>query len=90
MNSFLSKLKDILTLIGMPGIVFDIILCGVIYAVLLVFIFFREERNRKNNDDSDDEGGLPVSLPPDFDLPPGVCLPDDPRVVRKDREEVYA
>ncbi|RED98831.1 hypothetical protein C7460_10923 [Marinoscillum furvescens DSM 4134] len=74
----------------MPGVVFDIILCGVVYGVLLLFIFFKNQDNRKNNDEGDDEGGLPVSLPPDIDLPPGVCLPDDPRVVKKDPEEVFA
>ncbi|MFY0599915.1 MAG: hypothetical protein JXR03_09615 [Cyclobacteriaceae bacterium] len=51
----------------------------------------RQQKNRNQNDEGDDEGGLPVSLPPDFDLPPGICLPDDPRVKRvEEREEVFA
>ncbi|HCX24934.1 MAG: hypothetical protein CMB80_06535 [Flammeovirgaceae bacterium] len=72
--------------------IWDIILCGILYTILIVFVFIRTNRKRPNNDtDSDDEGGLPVSLPPDIDLPPGICLPDDaPRNTITEPEEVFA
>ncbi|WP_258100294.1 hypothetical protein [Marinoscillum pacificum] len=72
--------------------IWDIILCGILYTILIVFVFIRTNKNRRNNDtDSDDEGGLPVSLPPDIDLPPGICLPDDaPRKTIPETEEVLA
>lgn len=76
----------------MPGIVVDIIFCAVVYGVLLTVILMKHNKGRRNNDsDGDDDGGLPVSLPPDIDLPPGVCLPDDPsRLKTREPEEVYA
>lgn len=76
----------------MHTIVIDLVLCGFIYAILMAFIFIRENRKKRGSDsDGDDEGGLPVSLPPDIDLPPGVCLPDDnPRKTKAEPEEVFA
>lgn len=77
----------------MPGVILDIVLCGVIYTIMVVFIFLRSNRRKGNNDaDSDDDGGgLPVILPPDIDLPPGVCLPDDcPKITQQEPEEVFA
>lgn len=70
----------------------DVILCGILYTILIVFVFLRNNKNKGNNDtDSDDEGGLPVSLPPDIDLPPGICLPDDaPKNRQPETEEVFA
>ncbi|WP_258102848.1 hypothetical protein [Marinoscillum sp. MHG1-6] len=51
----------------------------------------RQQDRDNHNDEGDDEGGLPVSFPPDFDLPPGVCLPDDPRAKRIiETEEIFA
>ncbi|MFY0605605.1 MAG: hypothetical protein JXR10_02750 [Cyclobacteriaceae bacterium] len=78
----------------MEGIVIEIVLCVIFYAVLLYFIFQpRNTQGHLRNDSNDDEGegGLPVDFSPDFDLPPGVCLPDDP-ILRKieDTEEILA
>ena len=51
----------------------------------------KKRRISSDDTDSDDEGGLPVSLPPDIDLPPGICLPDDaPRKTIPETEEVFA
>lgn len=76
----------------MHSIVIDLLLCGFIYGILLAIIFVRESKKKRGNDsDGDDEGGLPVLSPPEIDLPPGVCLPDDPRVKKQDTtEEVFA
>lgn len=75
----------------MQSIFIDILLCAFLYVFLLAFIFIRESkrRNDKGSDSNDDDGGLPVVIPPDFDLPPGVCLPEDgPK--KKEPEEVFA
>lgn len=75
----------------MQSIIIDLVLFGFVYAILMAFIFIRSSRRRKDNDDGDDEGGLPVSLPPDIDLPPGVCLPDDkPRKTVREPGDVFA
>ena len=77
----------------MQSIFIDLLFCVFLYAILVAFIFVRESK-RKNNRDSDkgdDDGGLPVVLPPDIDLPPGVCLPGDgPRTKKTEPEEVFA
>ncbi len=72
--------------------IWDIILCSILYTILLLFVLVKFNRNKGNNDkDSDDEGGLPVALPPDIDLPPGICLPDDsPSNAKPEPEEVCA
>lgn len=71
--------------------IIDIVLCVVLYCVLLVFIFWKNNHNKNNDSDGDDEGGLPVNLPPDIDLPPGICLPDDlPKKSIPETEEVFA
>lgn len=71
--------------------IIDLILCAFVYAILVAFIFIRENRKRRGGDTDDDEGGLPVSQPPDIDLPPGVCLPDDrPRKTKTEPDEVFA
>lgn len=78
----------------MQVILLDIAIGLILYTIGLFFLIIRDQKkeNRRNkNDDGDDDGGLPVSFPPDFDLPPGICLPDDPRVRRvKETEEVLA
>ncbi len=78
----------------MPVILLDIILGLILYCACLLFFIMREKRQQdrdNHNDEGDDEGGLPVSFPPDFDLPPGVCLPDDPRAKRIiETEEIFA
>lgn len=77
----------------MQTIFIDLLLCAFLYGVLMAFIFIREskKRNNRDSDNGDDEGGLPVVLPPDIDLPPGVCLPDDrPRIRKTEPEEIFA
>lgn len=77
----------------MPSVILNIVLCGIIYTILVVFIFVRSNKKKRNGDsDSDDDGGgLPISLPPDIDLPPGVCLPDDrPAITQNEPEEIFA
>ncbi len=76
----------------MKAIFIDIVFVIIIFGAVQVYLsFFIEKKNRKNDSDSDDDGGLPVSLPPDIDLPPGVCLPDDPRRHQViETEEIFA
>ena len=77
----------------MQSILIDLLFCAFLYAILIAFIFVREskKKNNRDTDSGDDEGGLPVVLPPDIDLPPGVCLPDDrPRIKNTEPEEVFA
>jgi hypothetical protein len=65
-----------------------------LYTVCLFVWIMRDQRKMtggKSGDEGDDEGGLPVSFPPDFDLPPGVCLPDDPRAKKiEETDQVLA
>jgi len=79
----------------MESVVFEIVLCASIYGFLITFIFVtkKKQTNSKRNDSNDDdgEGGLPINLPPDFDLPPGICLPDDPILKKvEEPEESFA
>lgn len=77
----------------MQVILINIGLGMIIYTICLMVFLIKDTPydNQKGHDDGDDEGGIPVSLPPDFDLPPGVCLPDDPRALKLiETEEVYA
>lgn len=47
------------------------------------------KRKRSTDSDDDNDGGITVSGPPKIDLPPGICLPDDPvRKLREEQEEV--
>jgi hypothetical protein len=56
----------------------DLILCGVIYVILVYFMFemMRKKYNPLKKDDDDDGGVLNITRPPFIDLPPGVSLPD--------------
>lgn len=79
----------------MQIILIDIAIGLALYTICLFLLIIRDQKrqqkNNNQNDEGDDEGGLPVITPPDFDLPPGVCLPDDPRVRRiEEPEEVLA
>jgi len=59
----------------MNGIVIDIGLCLITYAILIRIILWRKNAQRNRNSDNDDEGGIPAYNGPKLDLPPGVCLP---------------
>jgi hypothetical protein len=78
----------------MQIILLNIAVGMIIYTIFLVVLLYRDKafgRRRGKNDEGDDEGGIPVSLPPDFDLPPGVCLPDDPKALKlMEADEIYA
>ncbi len=78
----------------MQVILINIALGMIIYTICLMVFLIKDRRfddETGHNNDGEDEGGIPVSLPPDFDLPPGVCLPDDPRALKlMESEEVYA
>lgn len=61
----------------MNGYIVDLILCGIVYLFLVYFmVTMMRKKNKGYDGDDDDEGGLPVTSPPEIDLPPGVCLPD--------------
>ena len=71
----------------MISILPDLILCGILYVILIAFIFMKNKKRNNNDEDNDEDGGLPVYSPPEIDLPPGVTLPDgDP--VKKVPEEI--
>ena len=75
----------------MNAVTFDFVLSGIVYLVLIYFMITLLKKRRKSTDsDDDNDGGISVSGPPQIDLPPGVCLPDEP-VKRKheEPEEVY-
>ena len=74
----------------MNSVTIDLVLSGLVYLVLVYFMITLLKKRKKNSDNDDDnDGGIAVSGPPEIDLPPGVCLPDDPiRKIRKETEEV--
>lgn len=75
----------------MGAIIIDVVLCILIYSILMLFIIISNGKSDGSTDADGDDGGLPVSLPPDIDLPPGVCLPDDPRRHQiTEPEEIFA
>lgn len=57
---------------------FDMILSGIAYVIMTYFVMkmIRHKKTRTDGDDEND-GGIPVQLLPDLDLPPGVTLPKD-------------
>lgn len=68
---------------------FDMILSGIAYVIMTYFIMkmIRHRKNKAGGNDQDD-GGVPVQLLPDLDLPPGISLPKDgPTVKKKEPEE---
>lgn len=69
----------------------DIIFCCFAYVILIFFVIKRYQRTNKrlDSDSDDDEGGIEINNLPDLDLPPGICLPPDPkRQVNFDKEFV--
>lgn len=76
----------------MGSIFFELSVLFLVCTLMFTFVFILQTRRKDDKDtDSDDEGGLPVNLPPDIDLPPGVCLPDDPKRHKIiEHEEVFA
>lgn len=74
----------------MHGYIFDMILCGITYLFLVYFMFTLLKKRRKGFDgDDDDDGGLPVSTPPEIDLPPGVCMPDGSPKLKIVKEDIH-
>lgn len=73
----------------MNGYLIQMILFSVVYISLIFFAvrIFKRLSFRRNKGD-DDDGGIEVYRDPDLDLPPGVSLPDGPKVkIKKDVEE---
>ena len=61
----------------MNGYIIDLVLCGIAYLFLVYFMVTMMRKRKKGYDGEDDgDGGLPVTSPPEIDLPPGICLPD--------------
>ncbi len=70
----------------------DMVLSGAAYVIMTYFIMkmVRHRKGKTGGNDGDD-GGKPVQLLPDLDLPPGISLPvDKPSVKNKEPEEVLA
>jgi len=75
----------------MNAVTFDLVLSGLVYLVLVYFMITLLKKRKKSSDsDDDNDGGISVSGPPQIDLPPGICLPDEPRRrMKEEPEEVY-
>jgi len=68
----------------------DFILSGLVYMVLIYFMITLSKKRPSSDNDDDNDGGISIAGPPHIDLPPGVCLPDDPRRRSKEeREEIF-
>jgi len=67
----------------------DFILSGLVYVVLIYFMVTLSKKRRSPDNDDDNDGGISIAGPPDIDLPPGVCLPDDPRRIKEEPEEMF-
>ncbi len=74
----------------MNSLIFNLILFGLLYTVLLCIIFIYRNRKKGPNNDSDDDSGLPVNEHPILDLPPGICLPDGPSRTINEKDEILA
>ncbi len=76
----------------MPISFLDIALSLLVYAILIYFMKWRFNFFKKKREDSkdDSDGGITVDYPPDpvLDLPPGVILPIDGPVEKKEFEAV--
>ncbi|MDA0196610.1 MAG: hypothetical protein O2887_16360 [Bacteroidetes bacterium] len=74
----------------MNAVSIDFILSGLIYIVLIYFMIRLSKKKRNSDNDDDNDGGISIAGPPKIDLPPGVCLPDDPiRRIKEEPEEIY-
>jgi hypothetical protein len=78
----------------MYGYVVDMVLCGVVYLMLVYFMFvlMRKRQSPSNGRDPGDDGNGGWKLPtrPKIDLPPGVLWPDgsgNPKKTKKEEKE---
>ena len=72
----------------MAKVYLDLFLCLFTYVIMIYLIFWRKNKSNRSNDKrDDDDGGIPVYNGPELDLPPGVCLPSDPLVLKRRLEE---
>jgi hypothetical protein len=68
----------------------DMVLCGVVYLILVYFMFLlmrKRGSNRKGGSD-DGDGGFKLPNSPKIDLPPGVVWPGSPITKLEETEEV--
>ena len=72
----------------MNGFIIDIALCLFTYTLMMAIILWKNNRRRPSDDSNDDDGGIAAWTGPDLDLPPGVCLPKDGPVHKKEVDEV--
>ncbi len=74
------------------GLLIDLLLGSLIYAILALITFRLARRNSSNSnrdDNDDDDGGIWCSDLPLPDLPPGVTLPDDtPKEKKREESEL--
>ncbi len=68
----------------------DMVLCGIVYLILVYFMFLlmrkRGSNGRGGSDDGD--GGFKLPNRPKIDLPPGVVWPSGPVSKLEEPEEV--
>ena len=81
-----------LKLFAMSFHLIDMVLSGLAYVIMTYFIMkMIKHRTGKSGGNDEDDGGKPVQLLPDLDLPPGISLPiDKPPVKSKEPEEALA
>ncbi len=74
----------------MPISILDIALSLFVYAILIFFMKWRFSyfKKRKQDGSDDNDGGIAVDYPTDpvLDLPPGVILPSDGPVAKREPE----
>lgn len=73
----------------MGSYLFDMVLCGVTYVILVYFMvkLMRVKNVRMRDDEDDGEGGVSYTNLPEIDLPPGISLPDGPPGGKVKKEE---
>jgi len=64
----------------MQPFMIDMLLSGLVYLIMIYFLYMMLRKRDHNQDDNGDggDGGITVDVLPDLDLPdlpPGVCLP---------------
>ena len=76
----------------MNAFYFDLFLSVITYMILLLLIFtkFNIRHPHQQKKDQDEDGGLlfDIDTVPTLNLPPGVTLPESPRIPKKHKEFV--
>ncbi|MFC2187284.1 hypothetical protein ACFCT7_08185 [Fulvivirgaceae bacterium LMO-SS25] len=68
----------------------DMVLCGVVYLILVYFMFLLMRKRGSNGNGRSDDGDGGIKLPnrPKIDLPPGVVWPGSPVTKLEEPEEI--